>query len=175
MISDFVIRFTNLSQLPQTPLDTGSLNTIVEFMLKLAAGLAVFYILIAAVKFTYSGGNPSKISEAKKAIAIAIAGLIIAVSAYLIVALVVEKASGIDAGNPAFGPSGVITTLIDTTSYVVGVMSVIMLIIGGFKYVTSGGNAQSAESAKSTVTYAIIGLIVGILAKTIVVFVLEKL
>lgn len=41
-----------------------------------------------------------------------------------------------------------------------GIVLFIYLLIGGFKYITSGGNPQSAESAKNTITYAIGGLIV---------------
>lgn len=45
-----------------------------------------------------------------------------------------------------------------------GVVLFIYLIIGGFKYITSGGNPQQAESAKNTITYAIGGLVVVVLS-----------
>lgn len=40
----------------------------------------------------------------------------------------------------------------------------VMFIIGGFKYLTSGGDAKAVEAAKKTLTYAIAGLVVLVLA-----------
>jgi hypothetical protein len=50
-----------------------------------------------------------------------------------------------------------------------------MLIVGGLRYITSNGDAQGATSAKNTILYAIIGLIVAILAYAIINFVFIKL
>jgi len=49
-----------------------------------------------------------------------------------------------------------------------------MLIFGGFRYVTSGGKQESVTSAKNTIIYAIIGLVIVALAQIIVQFVLNK-
>lgn len=40
-----------------------------------------------------------------------------------------------------------------------GIAVFIMLIIGGFRYLTAGGDSKSAESARKTITYAIFGLV----------------
>ena len=50
-----------------------------------------------------------------------------------------------------------------------------MIIVGGFRYITSGGNDTSVTSAKNTILYAIIGLVVVALAQLIVRFTLSKL
>ena len=63
---------------------------------------------------------------------------------------------------------------ISILSVVVGVAAVIMLIVGGLKYVASGGDANSIASAKNTVIYAIIGLIIAAMAQVIVRFVLNR-
>ncbi len=68
----------------------------------------------------------------------------------------------------------IISTGIDLFSLVVGIIAVIMIIIGGVKYITSGGDAGNVTGAKNTILYAIIGLIVVALAQTIVFFVLNK-
>jgi hypothetical protein len=68
----------------------------------------------------------------------------------------------------------IIATGIDLFSLVVGIIAVIMIIIGGVKYITSGGDAGNVTGAKNTILYAIIGLIVVALAQTIVYFVLDK-
>lgn len=57
--------------------------------------------------------------------------------------------------------------------FIVGIMAVIMIIWGGIRYVLSAGNSAALTSAKNTIMYAIIGLIVAILAYTIVNFVIN--
>lgn len=68
----------------------------------------------------------------------------------------------------------IITVIINLFSLVVGVVSVIMIIIGGFKYITSGGDSSNVQSAKNTIIYALIGLVIVALAQFIVQFVLNK-
>ena len=63
---------------------------------------------------------------------------------------------------------------ITVLSIIVGIAAVIMIIIGGFKYVTSGGDSTKISSAKSTIFYALIGLVVVALAQVIVRLVLTK-
>jgi hypothetical protein len=67
-----------------------------------------------------------------------------------------------------------ITTVINFFSAVVGIISVIMIIYGGFKYISSGGDSGNVQSAKNTIIYAIIGLVVVAMAQFIVQFVLNK-
>ncbi|MDQ3094112.1 MAG: pilin [bacterium] len=64
--------------------------------------------------------------------------------------------------------------VINLFSIVVGVVAVIMIIIGGFKYITSGGDSGNITGAKNTILYAIIGLVIVALAQFIVKFVLGK-
>ncbi len=56
----------------------------------------------------------------------------------------------------------------------VGVISVIMIIVGGFRYVLSGGDSKNTTAAKDTILYAIIGLVVSLLAYSIANFVLKQ-
>jgi hypothetical protein len=67
--------------------------------------------------------------------------------------------------------SAIIGSVINILSMLVGAVSVIMIIIGGFKYVTSNGDASSTKSAKDTVMYALIGLLLVGFAQTLVRFV----
>lgn len=67
-----------------------------------------------------------------------------------------------------------IKLVINIFSLIVGVVAVIMVIVGGFKYITSGGESSNVASAKNTILYAIIGLIIVALAQVIVRFVLQK-
>ncbi|MDB5164948.1 MAG: rane protein [Candidatus Saccharibacteria bacterium] len=58
-------------------------------------------------------------------------------------------------------------------SYIVGVISILMIIYGGFRYITSGGDSGNVGNAKNTIIYALIGLIIVALAQAIVHFVLN--
>jgi len=67
-----------------------------------------------------------------------------------------------------------LATIINIISIVVGVVAVIMIILGGFKYITSGGTAEKVTGAKNTILYGLIGLIIVALAQVIVKFVLNQ-
>ena len=68
----------------------------------------------------------------------------------------------------------IITTIINILSVVVGIVAVIMVIVGGFKFITSGGDSAKVTSARNTIIYALIGLIIVALAQVMVKFVLTK-
>ena len=68
----------------------------------------------------------------------------------------------------------VIQQVINILSIIVGVIAVIMIIIGGLRYITSGGDSNNISGAKNTIIYAVIGLVVVAMAQVIVRFVLSK-
>lgn len=70
--------------------------------------------------------------------------------------------------------SEIIKTVINILSVIVGVVAVVMIIFGGLKYITSGGDSSNVSSAKNTIIYAIVGLVIVALAQFIVRFVLDK-
>jgi glucose uptake protein GlcU len=74
-----------------------------------------------------------------------------------------------------FGDTGVFRQVTNVILYIVGIIAVIMLIIGGIKYVVSGGDSKKVTDAKNTVLYAIIGLVICFLAFAIVNFVISAL
>jgi hypothetical protein len=70
--------------------------------------------------------------------------------------------------------NNLIKTIVNLLSAVVGMVAVIMIIFGGLRYITSGGNDSSVTGAKNTILYAIIGLIIVALAQVLVRFTLNK-
>lgn len=58
--------------------------------------------------------------------------------------------------------------------FIIGAVSVIMIIIGGLRYVLSGGDSSSVNSAKNTILYAVVGLVVAFAAYAIVNFVITS-
>jgi hypothetical protein len=70
--------------------------------------------------------------------------------------------------------SGVVQTAINLISGIVGIVAVIMIIVGGFKYITSAGDATKISSAKNTIIYALVGVVLVALAQLIVHFVIKQ-
>src|SRR3989344_4196774 len=64
--------------------------------------------------------------------------------------------------------NSILTLVINIFSIVVGFVSVVMIIVGGLKYIMSGGECSNISGAKNTILYAIIGLVVVALAQIIV-------
>lgn len=73
------------------------------------------------------------------------------------------------------GIQNVVTTVVNILSLVVGAVAVIMIIIGGLRYIISGGDSGSVQSAKNTILYALVGLVVVIFARAIVIFIVNRL
>ena len=67
----------------------------------------------------------------------------------------------------------IINTIINVFSWVVGLVAVIMVIFGGFRYVTAAGDTTKTKSARDTILYALIGLLIVALAQTIVKYVIS--
>lgn len=68
----------------------------------------------------------------------------------------------------------IVKTIINTLSILVGAVSVIMIIIGGFRYVVSNGDSNAVTGAKNAILYAVVGLVIVIFAQVIVRFVLSN-
>lgn len=69
--------------------------------------------------------------------------------------------------------SNELQTILQVVFAIIGVLSVMFVVIGGFMYTVSGGDPGSIKKAKATIMYAVIGLVISILAETIVTFVLS--
>jgi len=68
----------------------------------------------------------------------------------------------------------IIKTIIQVLSIIAGVAAVIMIIVGGLRYITSGGDSSKVAGAKTAIIYAIVGLVIVALAQFIIAFVLGK-
>ena len=79
-----------------------------------------------------------------------------------------------DCSTGSTGIGKLIRTIINVLSVLIGAIAVIMIIIGGFRYIVSSGNPEQAKNARNTILYAIIGLVIVALAQIIVHFVLNN-
>lgn len=79
------------------------------------------------------------------------------------------------ASQDLFGPDGIFVTVTNILIFAVGAIAVLMLIIGGIRYVLSQGDQSSVTSAKNTILYAIIGIVIAMLAFGAVNFITQQL
>jgi lysylphosphatidylglycerol synthetase-like protein (DUF2156 family) len=84
----------------------------------------------------------------------------------------IDSAKGDGVPTTLFGDGSIFTTIVNVMLFIIGAICVIMLIYGGIRYTTSGGNSASVTAAKNTIMYAIIGLIIAFLAFAVVNWVL---
>lgn len=75
-------------------------------------------------------------------------------------------------GNSNGDLTSIVKLIVNIISVLVGVAAVTMLMWGGMKYITSGGDTNKAKSAKDTIVYALIGLVIVALSQFVVKYVL---
>lgn len=78
-------------------------------------------------------------------------------------------------GLPKVSFENTMANVLRTVFVIIALLSILFVVIGGFKYVASVGNPEGVQSAKNTILYALIGLAVGISANVIISFVLARL
>jgi len=86
-----------------------------------------------------------------------------------------ECAKSEDQPADLFADGGVFQDITDVLLFIIGAVSVVMLIIGGIRYTISQGDSSAVTSAKNTILYAVIGLIVAILAYAVIHYVIGAL
>jgi hypothetical protein len=82
-----------------------------------------------------------------------------------------EEAGDTDANTAVIT---LVQTAVNIFSWIVGVAAVLAIIYGGFKYITSGGDQNSISAAKTTILYAIVGLLVVVFAQIVVRFIVTQ-
>ncbi|HLZ15302.1 MAG TPA: hypothetical protein VKQ34_04940 [Candidatus Saccharimonadales bacterium] len=70
--------------------------------------------------------------------------------------------------------NNLLTVGLNVLSVIIGIAAVVMMFVGGFKIVSSGGDANKVASGRGAITYAIIGLVVVAFAQSLVIFVLNS-
>jgi mannose/fructose/N-acetylgalactosamine-specific phosphotransferase system component IIB len=88
--------------------------------------------------------------------------------AFVVAALLCSKSDG-------SGVFTVIKQVIQVMLVVAGIIAVIMIIVGGIKYTTSNGDQAHVKSAKDTILYSVIGLVVAIISYAIVTYVVTNI
>ncbi len=80
-----------------------------------------------------------------------------------------------DCTNVKNGFTQTITKIVSILLFIIGIIAVVAMVIGGVMYATSGGNSEQIKKAKDTILYAIIGIIVAVMAYAIVGFITQNI
>ena len=115
--------------------------------------------------------------------AILVLGVIIGVSAMVpsgvqAVSVIAEQCQGVTDSRVCkdqnADPNALIKTIVNLLLFIVGATSVVMIIVGGFFYATSAGDNGRVTTAKNTIMYAVVGLVVSLIAFAVVQFVFDQ-
>jgi len=77
-------------------------------------------------------------------------------------------------GSSSSSVSDIAATISNIMLFVLGAVAVIMIVVGGIRYATSNGDQSAVKGAKDTILYAVVGLIVALIAYAIVNFVINQ-
>lgn len=77
--------------------------------------------------------------------------------------------------NPLTGIDGLILKIVNIIAVVAGATAVIIIIVSGFRFVTSGGSSDEVAGARRSLIYALVGLAIIALSRTIIAFILGKI
>lgn len=86
-----------------------------------------------------------------------------------------EATSNANANTGLLGQNGLLAKIIQTLIFIIAGVSLIVIIIGGLRYVLSGGDANGVQAAKNTILYALVGFVISLFAQVIVTFVINRL
>jgi hypothetical protein len=135
------------------------------------AVLAVLMIVVGGIIYMTAAGDQGRVDLAKKAVTSAVIGLALALAAP---AFLQQIYSIMGADTPNSAPvanksmSQIILDTLNVLLGIIGTLAIIMLVVGGIMYMTSGGDDARAETAKNTIKYSIVGLIVAITSLIVV-------
>jgi len=151
-----------------------NLSDIANFLILVAAALAVLFIVYAGFRMVISMGDESQITEQKNAVLYVLVGLLVVILAQMIVGFVVTQDYG-QTGNPN-------DFFLNATASVVSIMLtlfnaaiVVMVIVGGAYMVHSQGKSDQFTKGKTIITWCIIGAVIANLSNALIEALLKLL
>lgn len=118
-------------------------------------------IIIAGFLYLTSAGDEGRMKTAKSALMLAVGGIAVGLTATAITGLVKTAVSGTNLIT-------IITNIASTVGTFIASVGVIMIIVAGIFYLTSAGDPAKIKKAKTTLIYAIVGIVIGLSATAIV-------
>lgn len=161
----------------QNPLKFNNVNDLVTSLLSFLQGfivvIALIFIIVGAFLYITSAGNDGRMETGKKAILAAIIGLALGIAAP---AFLREIGSILGWTTPNV-PSGVgtslslleiMTNVLSFLLTIIGIIAIIMLVLGGFLYLTAAGNEDQIDRGKKIVKYSVMGILIALAALVLV-------
>ncbi len=150
---------------------------VIQIGLVLIAYIAGFFILYGGFLFMTGGGNPSQVEKGRKSIFNAVIGLVISLSAIAITNFIFEivgSAPSADGEVVQLTGEQILGNALNLVYFLAGTIAVVMIIFSGLSYITSSGDSGKLTKAKGTLTYAVVGLIIVLVAFAITSFVIGR-
>jgi|GEM_PF-4550585 len=143
-------------------------ETIGNWLVTILTIFASIIVIIGAIEISASGGSPGAIKDGKKKIAQAVGGVATLWVARLFLDLIgatgQRKFLGVSTDDFNYDTARLILIAVGSyLMYTIGFVSVAMVIVGGIRLMTSQGNPNGVASAKKTILYAILGLVIAII------------
>lgn len=158
------------------PLAFGTVEGVLDRILGTLRGIIVIlslvFIVLGAIFYVMSGGDEEKVRFAKGAITASVIGLALGIAAP---SFLKEIGGIIGWGGAATGTvagaltiSQIVTNALNFILSIFGILAVIMLVVGGMMYLSSAGDEDRIDTAKKTIKWAIVGIVVSFSAVVIV-------
>jgi len=125
-------------------------------------------IIIAGFLYLTSAGDEGRMKTAKSALMYAIGGIAVGLTATAIAGLVKSSVAGTDL-------MAIITNIATTVGTFMASVGVIMIVVSGIFYLTAAGDPAKIKKAKTTLIYAIVGIVIGLSATAIINILKETL
>lgn len=153
----------------------GIVVNVLKDLVVIAAYLILGYVIYGGYQYIFSGGEPGKVAAGKKTLTNGFIGLAIVLTANIIVSSI-RFALGADfsqncVSTECVSPTTMVSSAIQWTIAICGIVAAAFIVYGGILYITSSGDPQKTQRAKQTILYSIIGLAIVALAEVITAFV----
>lgn len=149
----------------------------------IASYLVLGYVIYGGYLYMFSAGDPGKAATGKKTLTYAFIGLAITISAFVIfssirIALLgsqgkldCDYVTGAGCISDRDDAASMIAYIVQWVGGIAGAVAAIFLVVGAWGYMTSNGDPNKLQKAKTTILYAIIGLIIVALAEVLTAFI----
>ncbi len=149
-----------------------------DTLIRLVGLASVIFIIVGGFKYVLSAGDANRIATAKKTVGRAVVGLVISLGSIGIINLIfglfglsidnTDIPTGADPVLKAQAKEDIIEVLFSQLFVWLGVAAVVMIVFGGVQYILSSGDSNKVTTAKNTIKYAVIGLVLALLSFAIV-------
>ncbi|HSX06240.1 MAG TPA: pilin [Candidatus Saccharimonadia bacterium] len=154
---------------------------VLDDLIRLAALVAVGYVIYGGIQYVTSQGSPDSTRKAQQTIINALIGVTMATLAAAIVGFIgnslggAPSSSGLLGSLPQSNTTNVIQNVLNIVFGITAGISVLMVTIGGFRYIAAHGDPNGVAQARQTIIYSVVGLLVTMAAYSIVTFVVGRL